>query len=166
MSDSAPRLPALDPAALQEALGLIPAPVAVVGVRAGERRGGLTAAWLTRVSIAPPLLLVSVGLTRHTHELLAAAPTFSVSLLREDQVPVARLFGRVSQRERDKWAEVDVHAFPDGTPALARCAARFLCVRRDAFPAGDHTCFVGEIVAAAVVAGGPALPMRREDYPD
>lgn len=166
MPDSAPRAPALDPGALQEALGLIAAPVAVIGARAGARRGGLTAAWLTRVSLAPPLLLVSIGLTRHTHALLAAAPAFSVSLLREDQVPIARLFGRVSQRDRDKWAEVEVHEFADGTPALARCAARFLCARRDAFPAGDHTCFVGEIVAAAVVAGGPALPMRREDYPE
>jgi flavin reductase (DIM6/NTAB) family NADH-FMN oxidoreductase RutF len=154
----------LDAEVLEQALGLITAPVAVIGVRTGDRIGGLTAAWLTRVSIRPPLLLVSIGHTRHTFDLLGEAGSFSASILRVGQVDVARQFGRVSQREVDKWAQVERCDYADGTPALAHCAARFHCALRGRFRTGDHDCFFGEVVAAAVADGGPALPMRRRDY--
>ncbi len=51
----------LPPGLADEVLRLFPQPVAVIGaVRDGEM-GGLTAAWVTRVSIEPPLVLVSEG---------------------------------------------------------------------------------------------------------
>ena len=146
------------------ALRLIPAPVAVVGVRQGDILGGLTAAWVTRVSMDPPLLLVSIGRERHTRELLEGAGQFTVSVLAEDQVPVARLFGFNSRREVDKWAQVDHDLLGEGVPALRHCTARFLCAVQDVFKTGDHDCFVGGILAAQTVAGGPALPMRGADY--
>lgn len=149
---------------IDEALRLIPAPVAVVGVRREDITGGLTAAWVTRVSIDPALLLVSIGHQRYTHELLQGAEQFTVSVLAEDQVPVARLFGLKSRREVDKWAEVDHDLLGEGIPALRHCTARFLCRVRDVFRTGDHDCYVGEIVSAETVAGAPALPMRGGDY--
>ncbi len=153
-----------NPSPHDEALQLIPAPVAVIGVGSGENRGGLTAAWLTRVSIDPPMLLVSVGHTRHTHGLLRGAAEFTVSLPRDGQLDAARLFGLHSRRDRDKWAETEHVLLGEGTPALADCAARFLCRSAGRFPAGDHDLFLGEIIDSEVVAGGPALPMRGADY--
>lgn len=146
------------------ALSLIPAPVAVIGVVADGVAGGLTCAWLTRVTTDPPRLIVSVAPERHTYGLLRACGRFSVSVLREGQVDAGRLFGLHSGRDRDKWAEVD-HILMDGeVPALADCAARLLCRLVDRISVGDHDLFVGEIVASEVVAGGPALPMRGRDY--
>lgn len=147
-----------------QALGLINSPVAVIGAAAGGRRGGLTAAWLTRVSLDPPMLLVAIGRERYTHGLISAAAEFTVSLPRDGQVEVARLFGLNSQRDRDKWAETDHVELGDGAPALADCAARFLCRAAGSFAAGDHDCFLGEIVFSETVAGPPALPMRGSDY--
>jgi len=147
-----------------EALHLMPAPVTIIGVRAGAELGGLTAAWVTRVSVDPPLLVVAVGHERRTWELLAAADEFSVSVLRENQVAVARLFGLHSRRDIDKWAETGHDRLGDGVPALSDCAARYLCRLVDRFTTGDHDCIVGEIVSAETMAGGPALPMRGADY--
>ncbi len=147
-----------------DVLNLMPAPVAVVGVRDGDRRGGLTVAWLSRVATDPPLLMISVSPDRHSHELLAAAEEFTVSLPVAGQLDEARLFGMHSQRDRDKWSETDHVLLGDRTPALARCAARFLCRSAGRFPAGDHDCFLGEIVESEWVDGPPALPMRGADY--
>ncbi len=150
------------------ALHLIPAPVVVVGVAADGTSGGLTAAWVTRVSTQPPMVAVAVAPERFTHGLLDAAGSFTLSVLGEDQVEVGRLFGLNSRRDVDKWAETDsVEMVADGAgpaPALARCAARLLCRTTGRLEAGDHEIFVGEVVASEVVAGGPALPMRGRDW--
>ena len=147
------------------AFELLSVPVTIVGVSAGGTDGGLTAAWVMRASIDPPLLVVSIGHERFTHGLLADAAEFTVSVLAEGQVPEARLFGRHSRRDRDKWAEVDhVRLGAGRTPALTRCAARFLCRVEGRFPAGDHDLVTGRVLAAEVVDGRPVLPMRGADY--
>lgn len=152
------------PETLDQALHLLAAPVTVVGVRKGEVLGGLTAAWVTRVSIDPALLLVSIGHQRHTRKLLEGAGQFSISVLAEGQVSEARLFGLKSRTEIDKWAQVDHDLLGEGIPALRHCTSRFLCEVKDILRTGDHDCFVGEIITAEVVAGAPALPMRGADY--
>jgi flavin reductase (DIM6/NTAB) family NADH-FMN oxidoreductase RutF len=151
-------------AAREEALKLITSPVAVIGAARGEELGGMTAAWLTRVSYDPPLLMVAVGRDRHTHGMLEAAQEYTVSILAEDQTEVARLFGLHSRRERDKWDETEHVLMGNGIPALAHCSARLLCHITDRYPLGDHTGFVGEVIAAEVVAGAPPLPLRGSDY--
>jgi flavin reductase (DIM6/NTAB) family NADH-FMN oxidoreductase RutF len=161
MADQKP--PASD-SQLEEALHLIPAPVAVIGAVQNCTLGGLTAAWVTRVSAEPPLLLVAVGHGRFTWQLLDEAKQFTVSVLAEDQVAQARLFGLKSRREVDKWAETAHVLLGDGVPALEHCTSRFLCEVESRFTTGDHDCFVGRVVIAEVVAGGPALPMRGSDY--
>jgi len=153
-----------NPSAFDAALHLLPAPVTVVGVRCGQELGGLTAAWVTRVSLAPPQLLVAIGHERRTWELLLNAAEFTVSVLHADQVDIARLFGLHSRREVDKWAQTEHALLGDGVPAVANCAAQYLCRLTQRFTTGDHDCLVGEIVTAVTVAGGPALPMRGADY--
>lgn len=152
------------PSPFDDALRVMPGPVAVIGVAAGEVTGGLTAAWVTRVSMDPVLLLVSIGHERYTWELLSRVGEFTVSVLAVGQVPEARLFGLQSRREVDKWTEVDHVLLGEGTPALERCAARYLCTLEDRFTTGDHDCFVGRVTAAEIVAGAPALPLRGADY--
>lgn len=147
-----------------EALRLIPGPVAVIGAVKDGVLGGLTAAWVTRVSMDPPLILVSVGHERFTWELLQGATAFTVSVLAADQVPEARLFGLKSRREVDKWAQTAHVLLGEGLPALERCTARFLCGVESRFTTGDHDCLVGRIISGEIVDGGPALPMRGADY--
>ncbi len=149
---------------LDTALRCIPAPVAVIGARQDDVLGGLTAAWVTRVSIDPVLILVSIGHERYTYELMKGTTHFTVSILTEDQVPAARLFGLKSRREVDKWAQVDHDLLGEGIPAMRDCAARFLCKVQDVFRTGDHDCFVGEVVTAETPSDRPALPMRGADY--
>ena len=149
---------------LDSALRLFSSPVNVLGAAADGTTGGLTAAWVTRVSLDPALLLVSVGHERFTHGLLTASNQFTISLLAEDQVEAARLFGLESRRDVDKWAQVDHILLGEGVPAFRHCAARFLCATEAHHRTGDHDCFVGRVLTAEIVAGAPTLPMRGRDY--
>ncbi len=149
---------------IDAALRLVPAPVAVIGAAGDGILGGLTAAWLTRVSMTPPLMLVAIGHQRLTHEIMKGSREFTISLLHTDQVEIGRLFGLHSGRERDKWAEVDHDLLGDGAPALRHCSARFLCRTSQVVTAGDHDLYIGEVVVAEILQGEPALPMRGRDY--
>ncbi|MEN8006833.1 MAG: flavin reductase family protein [Candidatus Krumholzibacteriota bacterium] len=149
---------------LNDALRLLTAPVAVIGAAKDGVLGGLTAAWVTRVSLEPPLLLVAVGHERFTWELLADRGEFTVSILAGDQVSQARLFGLNSRRDVDKWARTAHVLLGEGVPALEHCSVRFLCRVENRFATGDHDCFVGRVVEWEVVAGEPVLPMRGADY--
>ncbi len=150
------------------ALHLLHAPVCVIGAASADRTAGLTAAWVTRVSLAPARLLVAVSPERHTWDILDAAGVFTVSILGENQVDIGRLFGLQSGRDLDKWSKVAhvLLANEDGAdvPALADCAARFLCRTVTRINLGDHDGFVGEIMTSDVVAGAPALAMRGRDW--
>lgn len=152
------------PAGRDDVLRLIPGPVAVVGATGAGIMGGLTAAWLTRVSQEPPLLLVAIGRERYTWQLLRAATHYSVSLLAEGQVAEARLFGLRSRRDVDKWALVEHDLLGPGVPALRHCAARFLCAIEGRFATGDHDCLVGRVEHAERVAAALPLPLRGADY--
>ncbi len=153
-----------DAARFDDVFNLVNAPVTVVGAARDGVLGGLTAAWVTRVSMDPPLLLVAVGHERHTHGLLTAGGEFTVSILAEGQVAEARLFGLHSRRDRDKWAETPHVIMGDTVPALERCSGRLLCRVENVVTAGDHDLYVGRVLVAEMVDGKPILPLRGRDY--
>jgi len=156
--------PALSPEILENALRSVPAPVAIVGAAHDGMMGGLTAAWVTRVSLEPAMLLVAVGHTRFTWELMNNSDEFTISLPTTSQVDEARLFGLKSRRDVDKWAEVDHDLLGEGTPALRHCSTRFLCRKTEVLKTGDHDCFVGLVIGAEIISDEKALPMRGADY--
>lgn len=156
--------PALSSEILENALRSIPAPVAVIGAARDGVLGGLTAAWVTRVSLDPAMLLVAVGHERFTYELMNNSEQFTISLPTVSQVDEARLFGLKSRRDVDKWAQVDHDLLGEGIPALRHCTTRFLCRKTAVLKTGDHDCFVGEVISAEIISEEKALPMRGADY--
>ena len=149
---------------LENALRNMPAPVAIVGAAHDGVFGGLTAAWVTRVSLDPAMLLVAVGHERFTWQLMNNSDLFTISLPTTAQVKEARLFGLQSRRDVDKWAQVDHDLLGDGIPALRHCTTRFLCRKAEVLKTGDHDCFVGLVISAEILSDDPALPMRGADY--
>lgn len=161
MSDQKPQI---SPEILEKALRSVPAPVAIIGAAHDGVMGGLTAAWVTRVSLDPAMMMVSVGHERFTYELMNKSDQFTICLPTTSQVKEARFFGLKSRRDVDKWAEVDHDLLGEGIPALRHCTTRFLCRKTDVLKTGDHDCFVGLVIGAEVISDEPALPMRGADY--
>lgn len=122
--------------------------VYVVGVAHRGRVNALTCAWVMRVSHRPPMVAVAVGKTRFSHGLIAAARAFSVNVLARDQIELARHFGTTSGRDVNKFAGIPYRTAATGSPILEGVAAWLDCKVVGECPAGDHTIFLGEVVAA------------------
>ena len=130
----------------------------VVTARAGERANGQIANTVFQVSAVPPRVAVAVNKENFTHHLIRDGGFFAFSVL-ADSVPMEMigLFGFSSGRDVDKLAQVGVrqgvHCPLVTDHALAVTEARVI----HEVDAGTHTLFVGEVVAAVVLADGPPL---------
>ena len=99
--------------------------VYVVGVADGERRDAFTAAWVTQVSFDPPLLALSVNPQNASSPILRAGGAFTVSVLKQGQLELARRFGTRSGREEDKLAGIRWYPGRSGAPILDEALAYF-----------------------------------------
>ena len=131
--------------------------VHVVTVAAGGKTNGMTAAWVMRVSFQPPMVAVSIGHARYTHELMAQTKAFCVNTLSSDQSDYSDHFGSNSGRDADKLKDIPWHAGKTGSPVLENCAAFLDCRITGSVVAGDHTVFVGEVVDAGADSKEPMV---------
>jgi len=118
----------------------------------GDRPNAMPANWCTRTSHDPPMLAVSVGHERYTHELLEQHDAFGIVLPGDHHREAVRAWGEESGRDADKFerSDVTVEVGETGVPLLAGAAANFECSADGRLETGDHTLFAGEIVAAHV----------------
>jgi flavin reductase (DIM6/NTAB) family NADH-FMN oxidoreductase RutF len=71
-----------------------------------------------------------------------------VNVLADDQVPLGKHFGSKSGRTTDKLEGVEWDPGANGVPRLRSCSAWIECRKIDALSTGDHTLFIGEVVAS------------------
>ncbi len=122
--------------------------VYVVTSKAGDRVNGLTVAWASQVSLKPPMVAVAVDKRWYSHELLSRGEHFTVNVLADDQVPLGKHFGSSSGRTVDKLEGVGWKRGANGVPKLAGCRAWIECRKIESVSTGDHTLFIGEVVAS------------------
>jgi flavin reductase (DIM6/NTAB) family NADH-FMN oxidoreductase RutF len=142
---------------------LFPSGVCVVGANADGDRIGVTVGSLVSLSLDPPLVGISIGKNLALHELLHHAGAFGVSLLRGDQEDVAYRFAR-GMPPIVLWNGVALRESVTGAPLLADALGWLECTVWAAYDAGDHTFFVGEVVAAEEGEDAPALVYRTHGY--
>ena len=76
---------------------------------------------------------------------------FTVNVLKQGQLEVARRFGTRSGREYDKLAAVRWHPGRSGAPVLDDALAYFDCELTDRLPAGDHELMLGRVVDGSII---------------
>jgi flavin reductase (DIM6/NTAB) family NADH-FMN oxidoreductase RutF len=133
-----------------------PTGVAVVTVDAHGDRLGVTVSALVSLSLDPPLVGVSIGREAQMHELLREAGGFAVSLLASGQEWLAQHFAR-STPPIAMWHGVAHEEGSAGAPLLAGALGWLECKLQAEHPAGDHTFFVGEVLAAELGEDAPPL---------
>ena len=128
--------------------------VYVVGVADRDRRDAFTAAWVMQTSFDPLLLALSVNPENASYPLLLAGNGFAVSVLKQDQLDLARWFGTRSGRDQDKLAAVRWLPGRHGAPILEEALAYFDCELTGRMRAGDHELVLGRVVDGRVLAPG------------
>jgi flavin reductase (DIM6/NTAB) family NADH-FMN oxidoreductase RutF len=148
----------VDPDLFRRLLGSFATGVAVVSARdARDRPAGMTASAIASVSLMPPLLLVCVWQASDFHAVLADAGHFGLSILADDQEALSRRF---ASEAADRFDGVPYSEHPTGVPLLAGAVAHIICARNGALSAGDHTIFLGEVLAGSAFDRAPLLHVR------
>lgn len=125
--------------------------VYIVTVRTKEKINGMTAAWVSQVSMNPLLLMASIAPARYTHNLIKESGYFAINTLDESMQNYGAVFGFKSGRKADKFQGVSYFDAPNGSPVLEGVLAFFECRVVDILPAGDHNLFIGNVVAAKLL---------------
>jgi flavin reductase (DIM6/NTAB) family NADH-FMN oxidoreductase RutF len=148
--------PEVAPAEFRAALSQFASGVTVVtSRRASGQPVGLTVSAFAAVSLVPPLVLVSIAHHAEAHPGFAESGVFGVSVLGEEQEGVSRRF---AQNGPERFDLGGLHRGPRlGVVLVDGALARLECRVVAGHVAGDHTIFVGEIVALAVSPGRPLV---------
>lgn len=162
VSDRPDDAPILGPDELRQVLGGFATGVTIVAARDPESGAlcGLTANSFTSVSLEPPLVLVCIDEGSDTLECIERADHFSVSILTAEQVALSRRFA--GSDSSGKFEGVAHRVEATGAPIIDGALAWVDCRVWARYPGGDHTIFVGEVVAGGLEGGEPLVFFRGE----
>lgn len=136
---------------------LNPRPVVLVTCcDSAGKPNALTVIWLSPLSRDPPLVGMSIGLTRLSHALIKATGEFVINIVGQSFLTAVRVCGNHSGSDGDKIALASLQLAPARCvrpPVILGALARLECRVVNEVPVGDHTLFVGNVVHAAVQDG-------------
>jgi flavin reductase len=143
-----------DRRSLRAMMGRFATGVSVVAARHGPLLAGMTANAIASISVDPPLLLASVNQRNETHAAITESYAFAVSILAADQREIADCFAQpMTAAKLRRFCDAPWHEAETGSPVLDAAIAYFDCRLVASHPGGDHTLFIGEIVAAGYEEG-------------
>lgn len=136
--------------------------VSIVTTDGAAGRYGLTVSAIASVSAEPPLLLACINRKNPIVEALTRNRVFVVSLLSQDQSPLARIFagrpktGRAYDFSAGEWQDAEGRA-----PRLLGCSANFDCNLESWHDAGTHRIFIGHAIRATHSGLSPLVYSHR-----
>jgi flavin reductase (DIM6/NTAB) family NADH-FMN oxidoreductase RutF len=152
----------IDDAGFKLAMSHFTSGVTVVTTEHDGKPYGLTVSSFASLSLRPPLVLVCIEKSMKSHDAIAGAGKFGVSILNSSQASVS---GRFASRIDDKFAGIDVERGELDVPLIAGAICMLECRVHEQLSGGDHTIFVGEVVSARTSEGAP-LVYYRSGYRD
>ena len=145
----------VDDAQFKAALSHFASGVTIVTTELDGKPYGMTVASFASLSLRPPLVLICIEKSVKTHDAIAAAKKFGVSILADDQHDIS---GRFASKSEDKFSGVDI--VQGSVQLIAGALSTLECNVTDQFPGGDHSIFVGEVVAVGTREGAPLVYYR------
>jgi len=131
-------------------------PTVLITSRQGEKINVMTAAWQMPVSFKPVLIAISIGHQRFSHGMISKSREFVINIPHLGMIKEVLCCGTQSGREIDKFSVcklTPVKAQKVKAPLIKECLGNIECKLHSIHEAGDHTIFIGEVVAASVREG-------------
>jgi flavin reductase (DIM6/NTAB) family NADH-FMN oxidoreductase RutF len=132
----------------------------IVSIDERGRPNAMPAGWYMFTSGDPPMIAISISPRRFTHELIERTRQFVVAFPSEDQSQVVDACGSCTGSEVEKFDCFSIVTEPSlevKPPLIAGSVACLECELESSLTTGDHTIFVGRILAGHVSEG----PTRR-----
>jgi flavin reductase (DIM6/NTAB) family NADH-FMN oxidoreductase RutF len=147
----------MDEAAFKNAMSHFASGVTVVTTEHEGKPFGMTVASFASLSLHPPLVLVCIEKTVKTHEAIAAAGKFGVSILSSSQQDISSQF---ASRAEDKFSGIEIRRGVLGIPLIGGALTTVECSVENRLPGGDHTIFIGRVVDVQTIEGAPLIYFR------
>jgi flavin reductase (DIM6/NTAB) family NADH-FMN oxidoreductase RutF len=128
-------------------------PVALVTTAWRGNQNVMPAAFVTPVSFDPPLIGIAVHPSRHTHDMIRYSEEFALNIPSRELLHHCQYLGSVTGVEVNKLELTKLPTFRArhvDAPLLEGCLAYIECGVQDAMTTGDHTFYIGKVVAAQV----------------
>jgi flavin reductase (DIM6/NTAB) family NADH-FMN oxidoreductase RutF len=150
---------------LRAMMGRFATGVTVVAARHGPLLAGMTANAIASISVDPPLMMASVAHHAETHGAIVGSHAFALSVLTAEQRELAECFAQPTTAEKlTRFCDAPWHEAETGSPILEGALAYFDCRLTARHDAGDHTIFLGEIVAAGYREDAEPLIWYASEY--
>ena len=128
--------------------------VTVVTTKENGVPKGLAVNAYASVSLEPPLVMVCIQKTSSTYPALFASSHLGINILSNEQKPTVSTF---ASKSADKFAEIDWHAGPHGSPLIDGSSAALEAEIRERFQAKTHTVFICRVRHAEVSETAPMV---------
>ena len=136
----------IDPEEMRQAMQRWATGVTVVTAEFEGVKHGMTVSSFISISLSPPRLLVSIQQAARTHELVKRSGCFGVTILDESQKEISERFAG-QDAGGDRFRGLEVQTLSSGAPLLASGLVRLDCRVALSHEIGEHTLFIGEVVA-------------------
>jgi len=140
-------------------LGHFPTGVTIVTGLADGQPMGFTIGSFTSVSLDPPLVGFLPQVDSITWDAIAPSGKFCVNVLSAAQDDLCWKFAK-SGTEMTRFASVDWHPAPSGSPVLDRAVAWIDCTVEEVYTMGDHYFVLGHVDYLDADADHDGLPPR------
>jgi len=148
---------------LKQAMRVFPQGVTVVSLMTEGGPRGLTVSSFTSISLAPPLVLVSIAKTSAVHDALREAKAYAINFLAEDQKSVSdRFAGRTGLKNRFEGLKFELGV--TGSPIIDGVRAELECRAWKAYDGGDHSILIGEVLFAKTFNSKRPLVYYAQQY--
>ncbi len=112
----------------------------------------ITLAWHTPISHKPPYYGISIGPKRYSHALIEQRKEFVINFIPYSLVEAAQFCGTHSGKTTDKLCQTGLSLEPSKkitTPSIKEGYAHLECKLAKSISLGDHTLFIGEVLAVS-----------------
>lgn len=127
--------------------------VLAVSIDRGGKPNLIALGWNMPTSYEPPMAAISVGVKRYSHELIRESREFVLVFPSIEMEEAVVYCGTYSGRDVDKFKETGLTPVPSKyvkPPLVKEAVVNMECRVVNELRTGDHTIFVGEILAAYV----------------
>ena len=132
-----------------EILKTIPYGFYITGVVGTDgEANGFTTCWVSQVSFDPQQVVVAVRKDQHTHDLIEDSGVFSLNFLDTEQESLANKFTEPLQHEDGAVSGSPYTTGVTGAPLFEEAFAHLECRVAGKMETGDHTVYLGEVIAA------------------
>lgn len=131
---------------------LVSGPLVLVTTTWRGKDDVMPVAWSMPLSADPPFIGVAIHPSRHTHDMIRFAEEFALNIPGRRLLNHSQYFGSISGRDADKLETSQLPTFRArkvDCKLLEGCVAYIECGVEDILRIGDHSLFVGRVVAVS-----------------